>query len=94
VIVASIAFGALILGRAAKIQPYRDPHDDQGIILFSLIASEVALRLPRRLSGGSTDGSHASSWAAGVASGTVLLFAAVGEIFAEAGRGATWASRG
>jgi ABC-type uncharacterized transport system permease subunit len=48
VIVAAIAFGALILA-GREIQPSGIPAMIQGIILFSLIASEVALRYRVRL---------------------------------------------
>ena len=48
VVVASIAFGALILA-GREIQPSGIPAMIQGIILFSLIASEVALRYRVRL---------------------------------------------
>ena len=48
VIVASIAFGALILA-GREIQPSGIPAMIQGIILFSLIASEVVLRYRVRL---------------------------------------------
>jgi simple sugar transport system permease protein len=48
VIVAAIAFGALILA-GREIQPSGIPAMIQGIILFSLIASEVALRYRIRL---------------------------------------------
>ncbi len=48
VIVASIAFGALILA-GREIQPSGIPAMIQGIILFSLIASEVFLRYQIRL---------------------------------------------
>lgn len=48
VVVASIAFGALILA-GREIQPSGIPSMIQGIILFSLIASEVVLRYRLRL---------------------------------------------
>ncbi len=48
VIVAAIAFGALILA-GREIQPSGIPAMIQGIILFSLIASEVALRYRVRI---------------------------------------------
>lgn len=48
VVVASIAFGALILA-GREIQPSGIPAMIQGIILFSLIASEVVLRYRIRL---------------------------------------------
>ena len=48
VIVAAIAFGALILA-GREIQPSGIPAMIQGIILFSLIASEVVLRYRIRL---------------------------------------------
>jgi ABC-type uncharacterized transport system permease subunit len=48
VVVAAIAFGALILA-GREIQPSGIPAMIQGIILFSLIASEVALRYRVRL---------------------------------------------
>ncbi len=48
VVVASVAFGALILA-GREIQPSGIPAMIQGIILFSLIASEVVLRYRIRL---------------------------------------------
>ncbi len=48
VVVASIAFGALILA-GREIQPSGIPAMIQGVILFSLIASEVVLRYRIRL---------------------------------------------
>ena len=56
----------------------------QGIILFSLIGSEVLLRYRVRFVRRDGDLMDPTTiLAAGVATGTVLLFAAVGEIFAE-----------
>ena len=57
----------------------------QGVILFSLILADVLtryrIRFERRLAIGLMDLTNVL--AAGVATGTVLLFAAIGEIFAE-----------
>ena len=86
-VLASILFGALILA-GREIQPSGVPAMIQGIILFCLIAStcscatgcESAVRPGR---GGRDMIDLTLILAAGVASGTVLLFAAVGEIFAE-----------
>ena len=84
VIVASILFGALILA-GREIQPSGVPAMIQGIVLFSLIGSDVLIRyrirIDRRLVDRLMD--PTAILAAGVASGTILLFAAIGEIFAE-----------
>ena len=87
VVLASILFGALILA-GREIQPSGVPAMIQGIILFCLIAVDVLLRYRIRI--GRPAAAAAADMidltlilAAGVASGTVLLFAAMGEIFAE-----------
>ena len=93
---AAILFGALILA-GREIQPSGVPAMIQGIILFALIVADALVRyrvrLERRASRepAATAGAPPAGrlmdlttiLAAGVASGTVLLFAAVGEIFAE-----------
>ena len=85
VVVASILFGALILA-GREIQPSGVPAMIQGIILFCLIGSDVLVRYRVRVRP-DRGGGRLMDWtlilAAGVASGTVLLFAAIGEIFAE-----------
>ena len=59
----------------------------QGIILFCLIVADVLVRYRVRISRRARRGGRLIDLtlvlAAGVASGTILLFAAIGEIFAE-----------
>ena len=89
----AILFGALILA-GREIQPSGVPAMIQGIILFCLISSEVFLRyrvrIVRRVPVGARRGGRGGLGvdlqlivAAGIAVGTILLFAAVGEILAE-----------
>ncbi len=84
VILASILFGGLILA-GREIQPSGVPAMVQGIVLFSLIGVRRPRPLPDPLR--APDGDDLMDWttilAAGVTSGTILLFAAIGEIFAE-----------
>ena len=86
VIVASILFGALILA-GREIQPSGVPAMIQGVILFCLIVAEVfvryRVRIERRAPRSPPEWTVTLLLAAGIATGTVLLFAAVGEIFAE-----------
>ena len=84
VVLVSILFGGLILA-GREIQPSGVPRMFQGIILFCVIASDVLLRYRVRVV--REVGGIMIDWTiilqAGVASGTVLLFAALGEILAE-----------
>ena len=84
VIVASILFGGLILA-GREIQPSGVPAMVQGIVLFCLIGADVLVRYRIRLD--RLTGDDLMDWttilAAGVTSGTIILFAAIGEIFAE-----------
>ncbi len=82
VIVAAIAFGALTLA-GREIQPAGIPAMIQGILLFALIGSEVLLRYRVRFVRRTSLMDPTTVLAAGIATGTILLFAAVGEIFAE-----------
>ena len=83
VVVASIAFGALILA-GREIQPAGVPAMIQGIVLFCLIGSDVLLRYTVRFVRRRAPELDATTiLSAGVAAGTIYLFAAVGEIFAE-----------
>ena len=83
----SILFGALILA-GREIQPSGVPAMIQGVILFCLIVADVFAALPRpHRADPAGRRPDLMDWtlvlAAGIATGTVLLFAAVGEIFAE-----------
>ena len=85
VILVSILFGALILA-GREIQPSGIPKMIQGIILVCLIASDFLLRYRVRIVRAGRGGLTMDLiiiLQAGVATGTVLLFATIGEIFAE-----------
>ena len=83
IIFVSILFGALILA-GREIQPSGVPKMIQGIILVCLIASDFLLRYRIVID---TRGGIIMDFTiilqAGIASGTVLLFATIGELFAE-----------
>ena len=92
VVIASVLFGALTLA-GREIQPSGVPAMIQGVILFSLIAGDTLvryrIRIERRQPSTATPTHEPRLMdfqlvlAAGVGTGTVLLFAAIGEIFAE-----------